>query len=122
MTTWAFQIDSYRVDLQRQDLTLAGKKLEAAMISCNSAPGPTADNKKLIAYFWTDGEHVKHSNETLVRTNGVFGHVHLPFACYAAWLDLLRNEGPLQASISDNNARANGLSTGREPASSGDLD
>lgn len=122
MTNWTFQVDSYRVDLARQDLPQAGVKIESAVISCISAPRPGTALRKLMAHFWVGGEDKLHGNETISMANGVFGHVHLPIECYAAWLDLLRNEGPLQATISDDNARANALCSGREPAGSGDGD
>ena len=105
-----FEIKTYEVHLARVIKSLTGSA--TAVIVCKGGAGERFD-----LYFSVTSSTVPNNTSDLQMP---FGTSWLTPEQYARYLDLLRNESPVYATISEN-PEHNTVTTGAEPVGSGEL-
>ncbi|MFX0203068.1 MAG: hypothetical protein ACFFCW_43750 [Candidatus Hodarchaeota archaeon] len=107
-----FDIKNYKVTLFREL-----SQGQSAIISCyGSQP-----IKEAFTIFFYPSEVDRPENSTLMNGDEIKGRIHIRAEQYAWYLDLLRNEGPVYAFVSDTIPNSNQITTDLEPVGEGDI-
>jgi hypothetical protein len=116
-----FEIKQYRVSLGRKvgglELVASGTG-RCAVIECF---GSVVTYEKYIRIsFWPAGVELP-ANVSVINGSKVKAEMNAPAEQYAWYLDLLRNEAPIFAVVTDIDPKQNTLSTTSEPVGEGEL-
>ena len=110
MTTLTVQVSTYKVLLGRQ-LEIGGGKFYAAIV-CSAA-----DGTKFYIYFSRPDSIVLPNSYNPQYKNG---NAFLPYDLYPTYIDLLRNEKPVNMYLNSDKPEWNQLLTGDEPVGEGE--
>ena len=104
-----FEVIKYHVTLG----TETGGGYSAAINCIGSHP-----NEHMFILF--SSHNSLPQNSSIIEANKIIGHMYVPSQQYAWYLDLLRNEGPIYATVNDSNPNGNILATASEPVGEGE--
>jgi hypothetical protein len=110
MPSLTVSLSSYKVLLGRQ-LEIGGGKFYAAIV-CNASDGTTF----YIYFSRPDSISLPNSYNPAFKNGNAF----LPYDLYPTYIDLLRNEKPLNIYLNSDKPEWNQLLTGNEPIGEGE--
>jgi len=103
MAFMLFEVTHYLVSLKR-----IGTRGECASIDCF---GEGLPEKRINIYFMPKDAMLPYNRSSIGQSGAVLGEMYLPAERYAWYLDLLRNEAPIQARVDTDNPDRNCIMT-----------